>query len=70
MIKHLGKLIWRQSRDISVLNYPRHTVFEIFTNQGTIKVIQDKESKRYEVIDPTPMPKYQAPPMKLSVDVE
>jgi hypothetical protein len=44
MIKNLGRAIWRQSRDISVWNYPQHTVFEIFTNQGTLMICQEKTS--------------------------
>lgn len=45
-MQNLGKLIWRQSRDISVLNYPNHTVYEIFTNQGYIRISQDKNTQK------------------------
>ena len=55
MRRHLGKLIWRQSRDITVLNYAHHTIFEIFTNQGTLRIIQDKHTQKLEV-DPIPKP--------------
>lgn len=46
MIRTLGRAIWRQSRDISVWNYPQHTVFEIFTNQGTLMICQEKASSQ------------------------
>lgn len=53
MRKALGHLIWRQSRDISVLNYPSVTVFEIFTNQGTLRIAQDKTtSALFKVEEP------------------
>lgn len=57
MLKQLGKLIWRQSRDIYVLNYPSHTLYEIFTNQGTLRIIHERETDRFEVIDSKATPK-------------
>lgn len=70
MLRVLGKLIWRQSRDISVCNYPRHTVYEIFTNQGTLRLIQEKDTSRFEVIDCKQ--KIQVPPIqtKANFDLE
>lgn len=51
MLRRFGNLVWRQSRDMSVLNYPGHVVFEIYTNHGYIYVSQDKTSHKIEVID-------------------
>jgi len=51
MLRHFGKLVWRQSRDMSVLNYPGHIVFEIYTNHGYIYVSQNKSTQKIEVID-------------------
>lgn len=51
MLRRFGNLVWSQSRDMRVLNYPRHMVFEIYTNHGYIYVSQDKSSQKIEVID-------------------
>lgn len=50
-ILKLGRMLWRQSRDISVCNYANHTCYEIFTNHGTLKLICDKHTNKYYVID-------------------
>ena len=51
MLRRFGSLLWRQSRDISVYNYQNSMVYEIFTNQGYLYLIQDKEKKSLEATD-------------------
>lgn len=51
MIKQLGRMIWRQSRDISVMNYPNYIVYEIFTNQGFIHISHNKTTDKVELLD-------------------
>jgi hypothetical protein len=48
MIKRLGRLLCTQSREINVLNYPNHTVYAIFTNQGYVYVCKDKLTQKIE----------------------
>ena len=50
VLEHLGRLIWRQSRDISVLNYPKHFVYEIYTNQGYLRIVQCKETNALQML--------------------
>ena len=50
MLKNLGKVIWRQSREISVSNYPNHLVYEIYTNSGYLYCIQAKEGEKIECV--------------------
>lgn len=58
MIRVLGKLLWKQSRDICVYNYPYHTLFEIYTNQGFLRIIQEKSTDRIEVLTPKNQKQY------------
>lgn len=51
MLRRFGSLVWRQSRDISVYNYSKTMVYEIFTNQGYLYLIQDKEKDTIEAIN-------------------
>ena len=51
MLRRFGNVVWRQSRDMSVLNYPGHIVYEIYTNHGYIYVSQDKTSQKIEVFN-------------------
>lgn len=51
MRRVLGRLIWSQSRDIRILNYPRHFVYEIWTNQGYMKICHDKDTNHIQRID-------------------
>ena len=51
MLQRLGRLLWSQSREITVMNYPKHTVYAIFTNHGFIYVCNDKEKKTVHIID-------------------
>jgi hypothetical protein len=50
MLKRFGTLIWKQTRDISVMNYPNHVVYEIYTHQGYFYVSEDKETKKFSVL--------------------
>jgi len=50
MLKHFGRQIWKQSRDISVLNYPKHLIYEIYTNQGYFYVSHNKETDKFEIL--------------------
>lgn len=49
MIKAWGRLIWRQPREMSVLNYANHIVYEIYTNNGYVYVSQNKDTQKIEV---------------------
>lgn len=51
MLKNWGRLLWRQSREISVMNYPNHLVYEIYTNQGYFYVAHDKRKDTFVVMD-------------------
>jgi len=51
MLKHFGRQIWKQSRDISVLNYPKHLIYEIYTNQGYFYVSHNKETDKFEILE-------------------
>lgn len=55
MKRVLGQLIWVQSRDIRVLNYPKTIVYEIYTNKGYLKVGCDKETNELYKIDELPL---------------
>lgn len=46
MLRRFGKLIWKQPREIEVLNYSKHIVYQIYTNQGYIYCIQNKETDK------------------------
>lgn len=50
MLKHFGRQIWRQSRDMSVLNYPKHLVYEIYTSKGYFYVSYNKDTEKLEVL--------------------
>ena len=54
MLKALGTLLWRQTRDISVLNYAGHTVYEIFTNHGILRILHCKTTNTIEVVGKHP----------------
>ncbi len=51
MLRSFGRCIWKQSRDISVMNYPNHLVYEIYTNQGYFYITQDKKTEKIEVMN-------------------
>lgn len=51
MLRRFGNLVWSQSRDMRVLNYSNHLVYEIFTNHGYIYVSHDKSTGKLEVVN-------------------
>lgn len=51
MKRALGQLIWTQSRDIRVLNYPSHFVYEIWTNQGYLTLAHNKDTDKVEKLN-------------------
>ena len=53
MLRNLGRLIWRQPREISVMNYANHMVYEVYTNNGFLYFVQEKETQKVECIDRT-----------------
>ena len=61
MLKNFGRLVWKQSREMSVLNYPNHLLYEIYTNQGYFYVAHDKIKDTFEVCDASKLgvPKHQ-----------
>ena len=50
MLKNLGRLIWRQPREMQVLNYAHHTVYSVYTNTGFQYFVQDKETNHVECL--------------------
>lgn len=48
MLRRFGTLLTSQSRDMTVLNYPKHIIYAIWTNNGYIYVAKDKETKKIE----------------------
>jgi len=44
-------MVWRQSRDISVYNYEKAIVYEIYTNQGYLCVSQNKTDGKLEAFN-------------------
>jgi hypothetical protein len=51
MLGRFGRTIWRQSREISVYNYEKVMVYEIYTNQGYVCVSQNKTDNKVEVLN-------------------
>lgn len=49
MLRRLGSVVWSQTRDMRVLNYSNHLVYEIFTNHGYIYVVHNKTTQQVEV---------------------
>jgi hypothetical protein len=49
MLRNLGRAIWRQTRDMTVINYPKVIVYELFTADGYVYVKHDKEKNEYIV---------------------
>ena len=44
MMKHLGRMLWSQSREIEVLNYSRAMVYQIYTANGYLYLTVDKST--------------------------
>jgi hypothetical protein len=42
MLKHLGRLVWSHTRDMSVLNYKTAMVYQIYTAEGYLYLKIDK----------------------------
>jgi hypothetical protein len=42
MFSRFGRMIWAQNRDIRVVNYEKHIVYEIYNNQGYLYISQSK----------------------------
>ena len=42
MLKHLGRMLWSQSREIQVLNYKQAIVYQIYTANGYLYLKIDK----------------------------
>jgi len=51
MLRRFGKMIWRQSREISVYNHEHAIVYEIYTNQGYLCVSQNKTNGKVEAFN-------------------
>ena len=49
MLKNLGRMIWRQTRDITVINYPKAIVYELYTAEGYVYVLHDKKKNEFVV---------------------
>ena len=50
VLRRFGTLVWKQSREIEVLNYSRAVVYQIYTNQGYLYVCHDKDTDRFTVL--------------------
>jgi hypothetical protein len=53
ILKVFGRLVSSQSRDIRVLNYAKHQVFEIYDNQGFHYFSVDKKTGKGEHLQTT-----------------
>ena len=42
MLKHLGRMLWSQNREIQVLNYKQAIVYQIYTANGYLYLTVDK----------------------------
>ena len=51
MLRRLGSLVWKQTRDMSVMNYSNHLVYEIFTNHGYMYVVHNKTTDKIEIVN-------------------
>jgi len=51
MLRQFGRLIWRQPREISVLNYPQAIIYEIYTSHGYLHIAHDKTTNKIEVVN-------------------
>lgn len=49
MFRELGHLIWTHTRDMTVLNFPKALVYEIYTNEGYTYIRYCKETKMMTV---------------------
>jgi hypothetical protein len=49
MLKNLGRLIWSQTRDMHVFNYPKAIVYEIRTSDGDMLIKYCKKTEAWSV---------------------
>lgn len=45
MLQGLGRVIWSHTRDITVMNFPKAIVYEIYNSDGYLYVKYDKTTK-------------------------
>ena len=58
MLKGLGRVISRHTRDMNVLNFPKAIVYEIYNSDGYMYIKYDKETKQTTVEPKRPSPCY------------
>ena len=51
MLQRFGRMVWRQSREMSVYNYEKAIVYEIWTNHGWLCVSQNKTDGKVEAFN-------------------
>jgi hypothetical protein len=49
MLRNLGRLIWSQTRDMHVFNYPKAIVYEIRTSDGDMLIKYCKKTEEWSV---------------------
>lgn len=49
MLRRFGSMLWSQSREMRVMNYSNHMVYQLYTNHGYIYVTHEKSSDRFTV---------------------
>jgi len=49
MLRNLGRLIWSQTRDMNVFNYPQAIVYEIRTSDGDMLLKYCKKTEAWSV---------------------
>jgi hypothetical protein len=49
MLRNLGRLIWSQTRDMHVFNYPQAIVYEIRTSDGDMLLKYCKKTEAWSV---------------------
>lgn len=48
--KQLGPMIWCAMRDVRVMNYGNHIIYEISNNNGFLYVLLEKNTQRLEAL--------------------
>ena len=49
MIRNLGRLVWRQTRDMNVYNYPIAILYEVRTSEGNMWLKYCKKTELWSV---------------------
>ena len=44
-------MVWSQTRDMRVINYSNHLVYEIFTNHGYLYVVHNKTTQQIDIVN-------------------